>query len=75
MCGDNVNKECLCYKNFRGSIEYSEEDKCYFGKILNIDDLCLYEGNDIKELQKSFESTVEDYIEICKEYNKNIKLK
>ena len=50
------------YKEFKGSIEFSEEDDVFFGKILNIKDLVLYEGVNVAELEKEFKNAVNDYI-------------
>lgn len=58
------------YKEFYGSIEFSSEDDCFFGKVIGIDDLVTFEGSSVEELKKSFEEAVEDYIETCKELGK-----
>lgn len=55
-------KKELTYKKYKGSIEFSKEDKIYFGKVLNLNDLVSYEGKDITELEKDFEFAIEDYI-------------
>ena len=47
-------KKELTHKNYKGSIEFSKNDNVYFGKILNISDLVLYEGNTIEELKADF---------------------
>lgn len=66
-----TTNKILKYKDYIGSIEHSSEDRCFFGKILNIKDLVSYEGNTIEELEKSFKYMVNDYIETCKELSKN----
>lgn len=50
------------YKHFRGSIQFSKEDDCYFGKILDIQDLVNYEASSISELEIEFQKTVDDYL-------------
>ena len=50
------------YKGFKGSVEYSIEDSCYHGKILDIGDLCLYEGMNFFDLGEDFMKTVDEYI-------------
>ena len=52
------------YKEYTGSIEYSGDDKCYFGYILDIDDVFAYEANTVEELETEFHKTVNEYIEI-----------
>jgi len=58
-------KDVLIYKGFLGSVHFSSEDECFFGKIEGIDDLVTFEGQNIKALKKSFHEAVEDYIELC----------
>ena len=54
-------KKELTYENQKGSIEYSKEDNVYFGKLLNITDLVLYEGNSIEELEINFINAINSY--------------
>lgn len=56
----------LNYKSYIGSIEYSEEDKYYFGKLLGTGkDYITYEGKTLAELKNDFEGAVDDYIASC----------
>ena len=61
----------LTYKKYTGSIEFSEEDSVFFGKILYIRDLVLYEATSEEELQKSFERAVDEYLADCKKLGRN----
>jgi len=54
------------YKGYIGSIEYSSEDKCFFGKLEMIDDLVTFEATTALELEGNFQAVVEDYLETCK---------
>ena len=54
------------YKGYIGSIEYSSEDKCFFGKLEMIDDLVTFEATNAQELEDNFHNVVEDYLETCK---------
>ena len=57
----------LKYKGYSGSIEFTPEDNCFFGKVLDLHrDIVLYEGNTIDELRKDFEEGVDSYLEGCK---------
>lgn len=60
----------LEYKEFIGSVNYTDEDECFYGRIEGISDLVTFEGASVKELKKSFKAAVEDYIELCKQLNK-----
>lgn len=52
----------LVYKNYKGSVEFSKKDNCYHGKLLNIDDLIMYEGSNLEELENYFKEAVNEYI-------------
>lgn len=55
----------LEYKNFKGSVEYSKEDHCLFGKVQGTGkSLILYEGNTLDELRKDFEESVDSILTI-----------
>ena len=57
----------LEYKGYKGSVEYSKEDNCLFGKVQGMSKaLILYEGNTLEELRKDFEYGVDSYLEACK---------
>ena len=58
------------YKDYIGSVEYSSEDKCFFGKIEMIDDLVTFEAVTVDELEKNFQNCVNDYIETCQQLNR-----
>ena len=46
----------LEYKGYKGSVEYSKEDNCLFGKVQGLSkDLITYEGQTLDELLKDFE--------------------
>ena len=57
----------LKYKGFIGSVDFSEEDNVFFGKIEGIDGLVNYEGSSVDELKSAFHEAVEDYIAYCEE--------
>jgi len=64
----------LEYKGYYGSIEYSEEDDCLFGKVLGMpDNLISYEGNTLTELFSDFKEAIDTYLDYCQ--SKGIKPK
>lgn len=58
------------YKEFIGSVNFSDADECFYGKIEGINDLVTFEGSSVKELKKSFHQSVDDYIALCLEAGK-----
>ena len=59
------------YKNYVGSVEFSENDCVFFGKVLGIHSLISYEGSTAKELIDDFHNAVDTYLEECKQTGKN----
>ncbi len=57
----------MSYKNYYGSVQYSDEDQVFFGKVEFIRSLISYEGTDIKGLRQAFEEAVDDYLELCQQ--------
>lgn len=55
------------YNGYIGSIEYSPEDRCFFGKLEMIDDLVTFEAITAEELERNFHNAVDEYIHTCKE--------
>lgn len=58
------------YNGFLGSVNYSDTDEVFYGKLECITDLITFEGTTVKELKQAFEEAVEDYIVTCKEIGK-----
>ena len=48
----------LTYKGYMGSVNFSEKDSVFFGKIEGIDGLVNFEGESVKELTEAFHEAV-----------------
>ena len=53
------------YKGYVGSVEFSEEDGIFFGKVMGLRALLSYEGSNASELVTDFHGAVDDYLAIC----------
>lgn len=58
----------LKYKGFIGSVEFSESDGVFFGRIEGIDGLVKFEGSSIQELTNAFHEAVEAHLDFCKKH-------
>jgi predicted HicB family RNase H-like nuclease len=58
-------EQCMSYRGYRGTINFSEELQCFFGKIDDISLLVCYEGDTRMTLQSAFERAVDDYVLNC----------
>lgn len=54
------------YKGYVGSVEFSENDGVFFGKVQGVRSLISYEGTTAAELVADFHGAVEDYLALCK---------
>ena len=55
------------YRGYIGSVEFSEEDGLFYGKVQGIRSLISYEGKNAKELVKDFHEAVDDYYILCED--------
>ncbi len=62
-------KNTMEYKGYIGSVEFSETDFVFFGKVQGIRSLISYEATNAKDLVKDFRDAVDDYLRACEEEN------
>ena len=55
----------MSYKGYPARVEYSEEDGCFIGHIVGINDIVGFHGDSVTELRQAFEEAVDDYLETC----------
>jgi predicted HicB family RNase H-like nuclease len=55
------------YKGYVGSVEFSESDSVFFGKVQGIRSLISYEGTNASELVADFHGAIDDYLRLCEE--------
>ncbi len=60
----------LKYKGYSATINFSVEDKVFYGNILGINDVVTFEGTSIKEVKNAFHKAVNDYLATCLALNK-----
>lgn len=65
--GEAYMKNTMEYKGYVGSVEFSEVDGVFFGKVLGVRALILYEGTNVEELIEDFHGAVDDYLILCEE--------
>lgn len=63
-------KQSLTYKEYLGSVNFSAEDRVFYGKIEGIDDLITFEAKSVDELISAFEESVEEYLALCEKTGK-----
>lgn len=54
------------YKGYIGSVEFSEVDGIFYGKVMGIRSLISYEGENVGELLDDFHGAIDEYLETCR---------
>lgn len=58
------------YKSYVAQIQYSDEDNCFIGHLVGIQDVVGFHGESVSELRAAFEEAVDDYLETCAKLNR-----
>lgn len=57
----------LEHKGYFGTVEYSAEDRLFFGKVQFVDSLLAYDGASVDEIETAFKEAVNSYLTFCNE--------
>jgi predicted HicB family RNase H-like nuclease len=63
-------KNVITYKEFIGTVNFSADDRIFFGKVEGIDDLITFEGSTVDELETAFRYMVTQHIADCEKEGK-----
>jgi predicted HicB family RNase H-like nuclease len=58
------------YKGYTGKVEYDDEAEIFYGEVIGLRDVVTFAGTSVKELQKSFRESVDEYLAFCVRMNK-----
>jgi predicted HicB family RNase H-like nuclease len=58
------------YKGYEAIIEYDAEDRLFFGRVININDIIVFDGLSVDELEQSFQTVIDHYLADCQISNK-----
>jgi predicted HicB family RNase H-like nuclease len=59
------NGNYLHYKNYTGSVEFSEHDAVFYGKVIGIKSLISFEGESVSAITDDFHKAVDEYLKFC----------
>ena len=65
MQKERWERKWVMWRGYCGSVEYSQDDGVYVGKVQGIRSLISYEGSDTVELIEDFHKAVDDYLDLC----------
>lgn len=58
------------FDGYIGTVEYSAEDRVFYGKLHGINDLVTFEGASVDGLETAFRDAVADYVNTCRKTGK-----
>jgi predicted HicB family RNase H-like nuclease len=58
------------YKGYEAVIEYDDSDRLFFGRVINIEDIIVFDGLSVDELEQAFQTVIEQYLTDCQTLNK-----
>ena len=58
------------YKGYTGKAEYDDEAEIFHGEVIGLRDVVTFKGSSVKELQKSFRESIDEYLAFCERMNK-----
>lgn len=61
--------DMMQYKDYIGSVHYSDEDQIFYGKVEYIRSLISFEGENVVDLRANFEEAIDDYLALCQQKN------
>lgn len=60
----------LKYRGYHAKIEFSAEERVFFGEVFGIEDSLNFYGETVSEIEDAFHNCIEEYLEMCKEFGK-----
>jgi predicted HicB family RNase H-like nuclease len=57
----------MTHAGYTAIIEYDEDEELFHGEVLNLRDVITFEGLSVADLKSAFTSSIEEYLEFCKE--------
>ena len=51
------------YKDYAARIEFDERDRLFYGEVLGIRDVVTFHGRSVRELERAFKDSVDDYMD------------
>jgi predicted HicB family RNase H-like nuclease len=58
------------YKGYEAVIEYDAEDRLFFGRVINIKDIIVFDGLSVDELEQAFYDVIDEYLADCEALKK-----
>jgi predicted HicB family RNase H-like nuclease len=54
------------YKGYDAIVTFDDQAGIFHGEVVNTRDVITFQGTSVRELQKAFRDSVEDYLDFCR---------
>jgi predicted HicB family RNase H-like nuclease len=61
----------MTYKGYSGVVQYDDEAKIFHGEVINTRTVITFQGTTVDEIETAFRDSVDDYLDWCRERNKD----
>lgn len=63
----------LSYKGFTVKVEFSADDGCFVGRVIDVDDIIVFDADTVKGLKERMKQMLDFYLEKCEKTGKKPK--
>lgn len=60
----------LKHKGYTGYVIYDDEARIFHGEVVGLKAVITFQGTTVDEIEQAFKDSVDDYLDWCKERNK-----
>jgi predicted HicB family RNase H-like nuclease len=53
------------YKGYIGTVTYDDQARIFHGEVINTRDVITFQGKTVRQIEKAFHDSIDDYIEFC----------
>jgi predicted HicB family RNase H-like nuclease len=57
----------MTYKGYDAIVNFDDQASIFHGEVVNTRDVITFQGTSVRELQKAFRQSVDDYLDFCRE--------
>ena len=59
--------DMMNYKGYAAKVEFDDEAMIFHGEVIGIRDVVTFQGKSVKDIERAFHDSVDDYLDLCRE--------
>jgi predicted HicB family RNase H-like nuclease len=60
------------YRGYIGHFTFDEKTNLFHGRVANTHDLITFQGKSVKEIHQAFQDAIDEHLDWCKKYGKEL---